>query len=311
MARKIGIIGLGSVGSAIAHGMIAQGLADDYVFINRGLDKVVANQLDFEDAMANLETHANIVVNDWDALHDADVVISTLGNMALQQNNPTGDRFAELKFTSSMVQSVGENIKASGFNGVLIVISNPVDVITTMFKDVTGLPANQVIGTGALLDTARMKRIIGEQLNIDPRSVAGYTLGEHGNTQFVAWSTVRALGQPMLKLAETRQLDLAQIEADTKKGGYAIVNGKGFTSYGVATAAIRIAKAVISDAREELVVSNLRPENEVYLSYPAIIGKTGVVEQCQLDLTAAEVEKLQASHDYIVDQYEQLQATLD
>ncbi|MCB6839853.1 L-lactate dehydrogenase [Weissella viridescens] len=310
MSRKIGIIGMGSVGSAIAHGLIAQGVADDYVFINRGEAKAVANQLDFEDAMANLETHANITINDWSALADADVVISTLGNMAMQQNNPTGDRFAELKFTSSMVTSVGTDLKNSGFTGVLIVISNPVDVITTLFKDVTGLPASHVVGTGTLLDTARMQRIVGAKLNIDPRSVSGYNLGEHGNTQFVAWSTVRALGQPMEKLAAVRDLDLAEINDQARKGGFDIVNGKGFTSYGVATSAIRIAKAVMSDAREELVLSNLRPEYEAYLSYPAIIGREGVVEQCQLDLTDAELEKLNASHAFIAEQYREVRATL-
>ncbi|GEA94604.1 L-lactate dehydrogenase [Weissella viridescens] len=310
MSRKIGIIGMGSVGSAIAHGLIAQGVADDYVFINRGEAKAVANQLDFEDAMANLETHANITINDWSALADADVVISTLGNMAMQQNNPTGDRFAELKFTSSMVTSVGTDLKNSGFTGVLIVISNPVDVITTLFKDVTGLPASHVVGTGTLLDTARMQRIVGAKLNIDPRSVSGYNLGEHGNTQFVAWSTVRALGQPMEKLAAVRDLDLAEINDQARKGGFDIVNGKGFTSYGVATSAIRIAKAVMSDAREELVLSNLRPEYEAYLSYPAIIGREGVVEQCPLDLTDAELEKLNASHAFIAEQYREVRATL-
>lgn len=310
MSRKIGIIGMGSVGSAIAHGLIAQGVADDYVFINRGEAKAVANQLDFEDAMANLETHANITINDWSALADADVVISTLGNMAMQQNNPTGDRFAELKFTSSMVTSVGTDLKNSGFTGVLIVISNPVDVIATLFKDVTGLPASHVVGTGTLLDTARMQRIVGAKLNIDPRSVSGYNLGEHGNTQFVAWSTVRALGQPMEKLAAVRDLDLAEINDQARKGGFDIVNGKGFTSYGVATSAIRIAKAVMSDAREELVLSNLRPEYEAYLSYPAIIGREGVVEQCQLDLTDAELEKLNASHAFIAEQYREVRATL-
>lgn len=194
MARKIGIIGLGNVGAAVAHGLIAQGVADDYVFIDANEAKVKADQIDFQDAMENLEAHGNIVINDWAALADADVVISTLGNIKLQQDNPTGDRFAELKFTSSMVQSVGTNLKESGFHGVLVVISNPVDVITALFQHVTGFPAHKVIGTGTLLDTARMQRAVGEAFDLDPRSVSGYNLGEHGNSQFVAWSTVRVMG---------------------------------------------------------------------------------------------------------------------
>ncbi|OJF03585.1 L-lactate dehydrogenase [Weissella confusa] len=288
MARKIGIIGLGNVGAAVTHGLIAQGVADDYVFIDANEAKVKADQIDFQDAMANLEAHGNIVINDWAALADADVVISTLGNIKLQQDNPTGDRFAELKFTSSMVQSVGTNLKESGFHGVLVVISNPVDVITALFQHVTGFPAHKVIGTGTLLDTARMQRAVGEAFDLDPRSVSGYNLGEHGNSQFVAWSTVRVMDQPIVTLADAGDIDLAAIEEEARKGGFTVLNGKGYTSYGVATSAIRIAKAVMADAHAELVVSNRRDDMGIYLSYPAIIGRDGVLAETTLDLTTDE-----------------------
>ncbi|MCT0949362.1 L-lactate dehydrogenase [Weissella confusa] len=310
MARKIGIIGLGNVGAAVAHGLIAQGVADDYVFIDANEAKVKADQIDFQDAMANLEAHGNIVINDWAALADADVVISTLGNIKLQQDNPTGDRFAELKFTSSMVQSVGTNLKESGFHGVLVVISNPVDVITALFQHVTGFPAHKVIGTGTLLDTARMQRAVGEAFDLDPRSVSGYNLGEHGNSQFVAWSTVRVMGQPIVTLADAGDIDLAAIEEEARKGGFTVLNGKGYTSYGVATSAIRIAKAVMADAHAELVVSNRRDDMGMYLSYPAIIGRDGVLAETTLDLTTDEQEKLLQSRDYIQKRFDEIVDTL-
>ncbi|MCT8399436.1 L-lactate dehydrogenase [Weissella cibaria] len=310
MARKVGIIGLGNVGSAVAHALIAQGVADDYVFIDANERKVTADQLDFQDAMANLEMHGNITINDWTALEDADVVISTLGNIKLQQDNPSGDRFAELKFTSSMVKSVGTNLKESGFTGVLIVISNPVDVITALFQQVTGFPTHKVIGTGTLLDTARMQRAVGEAFDLDPRSVSGYNLGEHGNSQFVAWSTVQVLGQPIAKLADAGDIDLAGIEAEARKGGFTVLNGKGYTSYGVATAAVRIAKAVMADAHAELVVSNRRDDMGIYLSYPAVIGRDGVLAEANLDLTTDEQEKLLASRDFIQEKFDEIVDTL-
>jgi L-lactate dehydrogenase len=310
MSRKVGIIGLGNVGAAVANGMIAQGFADDYVFIDANEAKVNAEVLDFGDAMANLDSHANILANDWPALADADVVISTLGNIKMQQDNASGDRFAELQFTSRMVASVGKNLRDSGFHGVLIVISNPVDVITQLFQKVTGFPQEKVIGTGTLLDTARMQRAVAAALDVDPRSVAGYNLGEHGNSQFTAWSTVKVNGQPMNHWAASRQLTLTDIDEAVRFGGFTVVNGKGYTSYGVASAAIRIAKAVMADAHQELVVSSFHAAAGVYYSYPVVIGRNGVLAQSHLDLSAEETKALADSAGYIKDRFEEVVATL-
>ena len=165
MSRKVAIIGMGNVGAAVAHGLIAQGAFDDYVLIDTNEDKVRADALDFQDAAANLNHHANITVNDYEALADADVLISALGNIKLQ-DNPNADRFAELPFTSKEVIDISEKIKSVGFRGVLIAITNPVDVVTSLFQHYTGLPKERVIGTGTLLDTARMKRAVGVSMEI-------------------------------------------------------------------------------------------------------------------------------------------------
>ncbi|BDZ30515.1 L-lactate dehydrogenase [Lactiplantibacillus sp. WILCCON 0030] len=307
MSRKIAIIGMGHVGSTAAHYIVAGGFADDLVLIDPKTEKVNADAIDFEDAMPNLPTHTNIIVNDYAALKDTDVIISALGNIKLQ-DNPNNDRFAELPFTSTQVKAVAEKIKASGFNGIIIAITNPVDVITSIYQAVTGLPKQHVIGTGTLLDSARMKRAVAKKLNIDSRSVAGYNLGEHGNSQFTAWSTVRALGQPIAKLAKDRGLDLVALDKAARQGGFAIFHGKKYTSYGVATAAVRLANVVLNDALTELPVSNYREEYGVYLSYPAVVGRDGIVEQVQLDLTDEELKKLQISADYIKTKFAESQA---
>lgn len=242
MSRKIAIIGMGNVGAAVAHGLIAQGAFDDYVLIDKNEAKVKADALDFQDAAANLNHHANIIVNDYQVVADADVVVSALGNIKLQ-DNPNADRFAELPFTSKEVPFVAEQLKKVGFIGIIIVISNPVDVITSLYQHYTGLPKERVIGTGTLLDTARMKRAVGVRFGVDPRSVYGYNLGEHGNSQFTAWSQVRIKGQP-ISTFYYQPLD-------------------------------------------------------TYLSYPAIVGREGIVEQVKLSLTEKEEEKLAYSAQFI------------
>jgi L-lactate dehydrogenase len=298
MTRKIAVIGMGNVGSTAAHYIVACGFADDLVLIDTREKKVEADATDFEDAMSNLPYHTNITVNDYSALKDADVIISALGNIKLQDNK-NDDRFAELPFTSEAVKSVAPKIKASGFNGIIVDISNPVDVITSMYQQLTGLPKKHVIGTGTLLDSSRMKRAVAKELGIDPRSVSGYNLGEHGNSQFTAWSTVRVLGHPITEIAKQRGLDLNQLDKAAREGGFNVFHGKKYTNYGVATAAVRLANTVISDARTQLAVSNYREELDTYLSYPAIVGRDGILEKVQLDLTDEETEKLQTSANFI------------
>lgn len=300
MSRKVAIIGMGNVGAAVAHGLIAQGAFDDYVLIDTNEAKVKADALDFQDAAANLNHHANITVNSYEALADADVIISALGNIKLQDNS-NADRFAELPFTSKEVIEVSKKIKEVGFKGVLIAITNPVDVVTSLYQHYTGLAKERVIGTGTLLDTARMKRAVGVRFEVDPRSVYGYNLGEHGNSQFTAWSQVRVKGQPISKLTSEEVLE--EIGTEAMRGGHTVFYGKKYTSYGIASAAIRLALAVISDAHEELPVTNYYAPLDTYLSYPALVGRSGIIEQLQLTLTEEEEAKLARSAQFIQDKF--------
>lgn len=306
MSRKVAVIGMGNVGAAVAHYIVACGFVDDLVLIDKNEAKVKADALDFYDAMPNLKNHTNIFVNDYSQLKDADVVVSALGNIKLQDNKDD-DRFAELPFTRVQVREVAQKIKESGFHGKMVVITNPVDVITSIYQEVTGLPKNHVIGTGTLLDSARMKRVVAQRLHLDPRSVTGYNLGEHGNSQFTAWSTVRVLDQPITELAKDRGLDLDSLDHEARVGGFTVFRGKKYTNYGVATAAVRLVNTILSDAHTELPVSNYREEYGTYLSYPAVVGRDGILEQVQLDLTDKELEKLQTSANYIKQKYAESQ----
>lgn len=292
MSTKIGIIGDGHVGCTIAHELIISGLVDDLVMIDVNEGKVNADAVDFEDAMANLPYHTNVVVNDYDALKDAEVLISTLGKISLETK---GDRFQELEYNKKQLQPITESIKKSGFNGILLVISNPVDAITNLYQQLTGLPKEHVLGTGTLLDTARMKKVVAKKFNVDPRSISGFALGEHGNSQFTAWSTVKVLEQPITELAKSASWSLDDLEDEIKTGGQTVFMGKHYTNYGVSAAAVRIVRAILTDSHTELPVSSYQEKYGTYMSYPTIVGRNGIEAKIELALTPEEEELLEQS----------------
>lgn len=292
MSNKIGIIGDGHVGSTVAQQLILTGLVDDLVMIDVNEAKVRADQLDFQDAMANLKHHTTITINDYSALKDADIVISAFGNIELEAG---GERFAELNYNRERIGDIAEAIKKSGFNGILLAITNPVDAITNMYQELTGLPRKHVIGTGTLLDTARMKRAVGERMNVDPRSVEGFNLGEHGNSQFTAWSTVKVLEKPVTEVAKAKHLKLEDLNDEIKFGGQTVYKGKQYTNYGISAAVTRLVETIQSDAHTEMPVSNYQEKYGIYLSYPAIVGRDGIIQTVELTLTDEEEKKLQSS----------------
>ncbi|RMC48329.1 L-lactate dehydrogenase [Lactobacillus sp. ESL0263] len=292
MSTKIGIIGDGHVGCTIAHELIISGLVDDLVMIDVNEGKVNADAVDFEDAMANLPYHTNVVVNDYDALKDAEVLISTLGKISLETK---GDRFQELEYNKKQLQPITESIKKSGFNGILLVISNPVDAITNLYQQLTGLPKEHVLGTGTLLDTARMKKVVAKKFNVDPRSISGFALGEHGDSQFTAWSTVKVLEQPITELAKSASWSLDDLEDEIRTGGQTVFVGKHYTNYGVSAAAVRIVRAILTDSHTELPVSSYQEKYGTYMSYPTIVGRNGIEAKIKLALTPEEEELLEQS----------------
>ena len=312
MTRKVGVVGQGHVGETLANNLLVTGTVDELVLIDTNEKKLNANATDFEDAEANLPTHTKVVRNDYNVLKDADVVVIAVGNIGVQKDDAKHDRFVELNVNSTAAKEVGTKLKEVGFNGVLVSISNPCDVIAALFQKYTGLPKNQVIGTGTLLDTARLRKAVGQALDVDPRSVTGYALGEHGNSQFAAWSQVRVLGQNITDLAAVNDdLNLDSLAEATKAGGYTVFHGKLYTNFGIAAAALRLVTAILNDANIELPCSNFREEYGTYCGYPAILGKGGVVKQLQLNLTDDEKKKLAESANYIKTRFDDTVKKLD
>lgn len=292
MTRKIGIIGLGHVGTTLLHDFVAHSIFDTYVLIDKNEKKVAADILDMQDRIANTGQEATFIMNDYTMLSDADIVVSSLGNIQLQ-GNASKSRFAELPFTSKEVKEVSVALKRSGFSGILVVITNPVDIITQLYQEYTGFPKEKVIGTGTLLDTARMKRAVGQQFTVSPISISGYNLGEHGNSQFTAWSQVRVGQTPIRNMLSEVELD--RLADDARMGGHTVFFGKGYTNFGIAAAAKRLIEVILGDSHVILPVSHYFEASQVYLGYPAVIGRSGIERTVELNLTENELLLLEHS----------------
>ncbi len=300
--RKLGVIGIGNVGVTVAYTIVSQGIADELVMIDTNDKKVLAEKLDFEDAMPRMPYHTEIKIHDYADLKDADVVITAFGD--IQASVRTGNRFAEFEINSKNAVEVGRKLKEAGFNGVLINISNPCDAITTILQQETGLPRNRVFGTGTFLDTARMQHVVGDYLHQDSRNIDGYVLGEHGNSQFNAWSTVRANNKPITEILS--QAELEALDSKPSEGAWTVASGKGYTSYAIATCGVRLAQAVMSNAKLFAPASVYVEALGTYIGYPAIIGAEGAEEVVELKLNAKEEEQLARSVQYIKDHVAQL-----
>ncbi|MGA5654321.1 L-lactate dehydrogenase [Rahnella contaminans] len=284
MTRKVGIIGAGHVGADVAFSLVTQGLCDIIVLLDENEKKAVSQSLELRDMASLTASRVQVIANDYSELHDADVLVIAVGPKTLLRE----DRLEELAETRAAVREVIPRVIASGFGGVIINITNPCDVITQIIQQTSGLPDSQVFGTGTSLDTARMKRVVGEFFGFDPKSVTGYVMGEHGESQFVAWSTVTLGGRPVAELAGDCEVDWAKMDDAVRGGGWEILQGKGWTSFGIATATARLVDAVLSNAQSVYPVSAWDEELSVYIGQPAVIGKNGIVQTLQPELTAYE-----------------------
>ncbi|MFC4652003.1 L-lactate dehydrogenase [Lactococcus nasutitermitis] len=297
--RKIAIIGVGHVGATVALDIVQGGYADELVLIDKNPAVAKAEMWDLQDSLSLQAFHTKIIAGDYSDLEDADVVLSTLGHIELIK--PAGDRFTELRANIPEIQEVAEKLNLSKFNGILIATTNPNDVIVDMYARLLHLPKKHIIGTGTYLDTARLKRQVADCLGLDPRTVEGYVLGEHGNSQFAAWSTVRIAGRPFTEIAKERGIELEVIEENARQGGFAVFDTKRYTNVAIAAATVGLMNLVLSDAKNIAICSHYDEKFDSYISTPALIGKDGVEEIIDLPLTEIEKEKLQASADEIQD----------
>lgn len=302
--NKVAIIGAGSVGATIAYNLSLKGSAIELVLVDIDVDKANAERLDILHGIPLGKT-VHVTCGDYEACSDAEVAIITAG--AKQRAGES--RVDLLNRNASIARSMASSLKDAGFDGILLVVTNPVDVLTYIIQRESGLPATRVIGSGTILDTARLREYLAGYCSVSPLNIHGYVLGEHGQTSFPAWSLTTVGGLAVDAFA--RQIDkdpvadgLYRNARDYVRGAAgAIIAAKGSTYYAVAQAVSVMVEAVLRDEKRILpistVVEKFRDFREVTFSYPAILGAEGLVHRIEVRLSEDEERDLEASIGYI------------
>lgn len=295
--QKVALVGDGAVGSSYAFAMMQQGIAEEFVIIDVVKERTEGDALDLEDAQV-YTSPKHVYSGDYDDCSDADVVVITAG----APQKPGETRLELVNKNLKIMQSIIKPIVASGFDGIIVVAANPVDILTYAAQKFSGFPKNRVFGSGTSLDTTRLQVALGKKLNIDPRSIDAYIMGEHGDSEFAALDEATVGSVPLVSLAEKAGLskdDLLQIEDDTRNKAYEIINRKGATFYGIGTALMRITKAILNDENAVLPVGapldGQYGLDDIYIGTPAIINASGVANVLEVPLSDDEMKKMQAS----------------
>ena len=291
--QKVALIGDGAVGSAFAFAMVQQGLAEEMPIIDINKKQTTGDALDLEDATP-FTAPKKIYSGDYPDCKDADVAVITAG--APQKPGETRLHLVGKNF--KIMKSIISPLMDSGFNGIIIVVANPVDILTAAAQKFSGLPKTRVFGSGTSLDTSRLRVALGKKLDVDPRDVNAYILAEHGDSEFAAYKEATIAGKPLLQITKEHgitQDDLDQIEDKTVHKAYDIINNKGATYYGVSTCTMRIVRAILHDENAVLPVSaHLDGEygvKDLYMGTPAIINADGVKKVVEIPLADDEKDK--------------------
>ena len=297
---KVAVVGCGLVGSSTAFSLVTQGVCDEILMIDINEERALGEVLDLRDTIKYLDRNVKVRTASYADCSDVDIIVITAG--APPQKGQT--RLDTLEVSAKIVKTIVDPVMASGFDGIFIVVSNPVDIIAHYVYKLSGLPKNQVIGTGSSLDTSRLQNFIAELVNVDPRSVYAYSMGEHGDSQMVPWSTVTVAGKSFNDIIQDNKdlvgdVDLDEIVKKTTREGWEIYNRKGTTYYGIATACAGIIKAILYDENRIIPVSTLLEgeygETDVFAGVPTILNRTGAADILEIHMTDEELNKFHQS----------------
>ena len=293
-------MGAGHVGSHVGYALISQSLADEIVYIDSDRAKAVAQALDLTDATNYLPVRTKVTAGDYSDAADAQIMIIAAG--PLPSGNQT--RMDTLGQTIEILKEVTASIKKSGFDGIIVNISNPADVITHYIQHMLNWAPERIFSTSTTLDSARLRRAIAQETGIDQKSITAYALGEHGESQMVAWSAVTIAGKPLSQWRDEYpdtfgKLDLDALADAGREGGWTILRGKGCTEFGIGASAAEVVRAIFYNENRVLSVSVLLDgqygQHDVYASVPAIVGRDGIAHIIELHLTPEEQEKFDVS----------------
>lgn len=307
--KKVAIVGVGMVGMSFAYALLNQNICDELVLIDINKERAWGEAADLSHGLPFAPSSMKIKAGEYSDCSDADLVVICAGAPQL----PGESRRDLLQKNYKVFSSIVQPIIASGFNGVFLVASNPVDIMTQVVYTLSGFPANRVVGSGTSLDSARLRHMMSDYFHVNPRNVHAYVIGEHGDSEFVPWSQALISVKPLDDFKATHpalEEDMKQIAVDVKESAYAIIKAKKATYYGIGMVLARLTRAILFDENSIFTVSAyLKGEygqRGIYIGVPAMVNRNGVREVLQMDLNEEEKAKFAASADVIHEMIEEI-----
>jgi L-lactate dehydrogenase len=304
--RKIGIIGTGHVGSHVAFALATQGEVDELFLADCDKEKAYSQVMDINDAVSYLPHHVQAYAVDVESMHDCDIIVIAAGPLP----EPYQSRLETLPQTIAVLNDILPRLQKIDFSGIIISISNPADVVAAYIQQKLQYPRHRILSTGTALDSARLQRLLAENVHISRRSFSAYMLGEHGDSCIVPWSHIRIGGTALDELQAKYPLryprfDREKMADNVHLGGSIVQAGKGSTEFGIASATVEIIRAVFHHEQKILSCSVLLNgeynEYAVFASVPIVLGKNGIEDIIELTLSEQEQTGFHQSCEIIRD----------
>ena len=296
MKRRVAIVGTGWVGASVAISTLQSGVVDELLLLDARSEVAEGEAMDLAQG-APFYPPASVRTATLEEMATADAVVVTAG----RGGRPGESRLALLRDNAAVIRSIGHQLRSA--RGTIVMVTNPVDVLTHVMADETDLPPERVIGTGTMLDTSRLKQLIGRQVDVDTHSIHAYVVGEHGDSEVVLWSSARVGGVQLREWPgwdRTREPALAE---QVRRAAYEIIQRKGSTNHAIGLTTANLLRCILRDERRVLTVSRLQEGaagvREVTLSLPAVVGANGASSVVEPDMTADEREALEQSADVL------------
>lgn len=303
-SKKVALIGTGMVGMSFAYAALNQNVCDEMVLIDIDKLRSIGEAMDLNHGLAFSRTSMKIYAGDYSDCKDADIAVICAG-----VNQKQGESRLELLSRNAEVfRQVVTSVVSSGFSGIFLVATNPVDIMTRITYELSGFESSKVMGTGTTLDTARLRFLLGEYFSLDPRNVHAYVIGEHGDSEFTPWTQALLATKPVVKVLEDNahkfsKKDLETISIQVRNAAQEIIKAKRATYYGIGMAITRIVRAILFNERSVLTVSSrLQGEygkQDVFLGNPCIIGRGGIDRTIELSLSREELSSLHNSYEIL------------
>lgn len=311
-SKKVVLVGTGMVGMSFAYAGLNQNICDELVLIDIDKKRAEGEAMDLNHGLAFSGTSMKITAGDYEQCRDADIAVICAG----VNQKPGESRLELLRRNAEVFKTIVDPVVRSGFSGIFLVATNPVDIMTRITYELSGFPPHRVLGTGTTLDTARLRYLLGGYFRLDPRNVHAYVIGEHGDSEFTPWSQALLATKPVRKVLEDNPdkffpEELERISTEVKNAAEKIITAKHATYYGIGMAISRIVRAILSDEQSVLTVSGrLRGEygrKNVFIGNPCIIGREGIDRTIELSLESDELTKLHKSCDILDECFRELE----